>query len=199
MGNCFATPSVHYIVPPASATPAPPPAPVAPAAANVPVPVTAGAPAPRDANGPTNDICFQHILEAVYDAAMKAQTNVQMNHLHQFFWFFPPTSDGTHTARMMRLQVPTVEGEVREVEIPYFNLINQSQLAIHEIKIKTKLDMEMTVVPDVTAVHESLPQQTYYRIELIPGDKSTDLELVMKMEPPCEVMNRILHRFEARI
>lgn len=199
MGNCFGTPRVQYVV-------THPPNATIQQQTNVPPPTNAPQSnvgflnvAPRDANGPTNDICFQHILEAVYDAAMKAQTNVQMNHLHQFFWFFPPNSDGTHSARMLRINVPTADGDMREMDIPYFNLINQSQLAIHEIKIKTKLDMEMTVVPDVTAVHESLPQSTYYRIDLIPGDKSTDLELVMKMEPPCEVMQRILHKFEARL
>jgi hypothetical protein len=195
MGNCFTTPTIHYVTTPNTTNA---PIPITPIE-TITGAVTGQLPPPRDANGPTNDICFQHILEAVYDAAIKAQTNVQMNHLHQFFWFFPPNADGTHTARTMRIQVPTVDGEFREIDIPYFNLINQSQLAIHEIKIKTKLDMEMTVVPDVTAVHESLPQRTYYRIELIPGDKSTDLELVMKMEPPCEIMQRILHRFEARV
>lgn len=155
--------------------------------------------APRNSNGPTNDICFNHILEAVYDAALKAQTNVQMNHLHQFFWFFPQNADGSHSARMLRLRVPRNDGEDQDVNVPYFNLIQQSYMTIHEIKLKTKLDMEMTVVPDVSDVHESLPKATYYRIDLVPGDKSTDLELTMRIDPAPEAIQRILHRFDAKL
>jgi hypothetical protein len=77
--------------------------------------------------------------------------------------------------------------------------MEQSHLNIHEIKLKTKLDMEMTVMPDIAEIHESLPQRTYYRIDLVPGDKSTDLELTMKIQPPHEIIQRLLHKFETRI
>ncbi len=194
MGNCIRTPQIHYIAhqPPRNQTEF---------QQNINHPVTTiPTVAPRTPNGPTNDICFQHIIEAVYDACLKAQTNVQMNHLHQFFWFFPKEEGSdSHVARTLKLKIPQADGAIQELDVPYFNLINQTHLSIHEIKLKTKLDMEMTVMPDTSQIHESLPNNTYYRIDLIPGDKSTDLELTLKIDKPPEAIQRILHKFDARL
>lgn len=194
MGNCLRRPEAHYIGPTTTIRPLDlrtDPQPIATS-------IVSNA-APRNEMGPTNDICFQHLLESIYNASLKAMSNVQMNHLHQFFWYFPQDADGVHYPRTIPLKIPHGDGETRIVDVPFFTLVQHSHLAIHEIKLKTKLDMEMTVMPDVTEVHESLPQKTYYRIDLVPGDKSTDLEILIKLNDPPEVMNRLLHKFETRI
>lgn len=145
-------------------------------------------------------IYFQHILEAIYDAAIKAQMNVQINNLHQLFWFFPQDGDGTHRARTVRLKVPCPEGGERVIDIPIFTLVHHKHLTIHELKLKTKLDMEMSVAPyeDEDAALHHIKKKKYH-IELTPGDKSTDLEITMQLEEPMEVCQRILHKFESMI
>ena len=46
----------------------------------------AAAAVPEPEPAPDNvSLKFQHILEAIYDAATKAQTNVQLNNIHNLF------------------------------------------------------------------------------------------------------------------
>lgn len=146
-------------------------------------------------------IYFQHILEGIYDAAIKAQMNVQVNNLSNVFWFFPKDESGTHRARTVRMKIPSPDvGGEREIEVPIFTLVHQKHLTIHELKLRTKLDMEMTLAPyeERDTVLQGVNHKKYH-IELIPGDKSTDLEISMHIEQPMEVMQRILHKYEALI
>ncbi len=147
---------------------------------------------------------LQHIIESIYDAAVKAHNNVQINSLHTLFWLLPANEKGIHIPKCIPVQVPNDNDDGNPhkiVNIPIITLINQQNLNINELKIKTEVDMELESVPKVDNNNKNPYdiKKKDYCLRLVPGDKSTQIEMTIKMDPPLEIYNRILSKLEKQI
>lgn len=138
---------------------------------------------------------FQHILEGLYDAACKAQTTVQMNNVRGLLEMFPVAEDGVHVPKTIQLRM--ADGKVTDV--PLYTLINHKNLNIHELKIKTKLDVDMKKAPSLLERVRGLGHSKKYYMNIVPGKKDTMLEICMRLDDPPEMHNRILNHFETTI
>lgn len=136
---------------------------------------------------------LQHIIEAIYDAATKAQTNVQLNNLHNLFWMFPENEQGIHEPRKIPIKVND-----QVLDIPVFTLIHHKNLCIHELNIKTKLDINMNDTPFIKNEIKDVKNKKY-NMSIISGKSDTTIELNMKLEEPTEAYNRILKNFEMNL
>lgn len=136
---------------------------------------------------------LQHILEAIYDAATKAQTNVQLNNLHNLFWMFPENEEGVHEPRTIPIKVNN-----NIIDVPVFTLIHHKNLCIHELKIKTKLDIHMKDIPFIKNEIKDVKNKRY-EMHITPGKSDTAIELCMKIEEPTEAYNRMLKNFEMHL
>lgn len=146
---------------------------------------------------------LQHIIESIYDAAVKAHSNVQINNLHNLFWLLPVNENGIHVPKTIPIQIPTDTDDInskRVVNVPIITLINQQNLNISELKIKTEVDMELESVPkeDKKNCFYDITKKNY-SLRLVPGDKSTTIDMTIKMDPPLEIYNRILSKLEKQI
>ena len=152
-----------------------------------------------------NQIKLQHIIESIYDAAVKAHNNVQINNLHNLFWLLPTNEKGIHVPKCMPLQVPN-DGDgdqpYKVVNVPIITLMNQQNLNISEMKISTTVDMELESAPKQKENSSGCLydiKKKDYSLRLVPGDKSTSIEMTIKMDPPLEIYNRILGKLEKQI
>ncbi len=147
---------------------------------------------------------LQHIFESIYDAAVKAHNNVQINSLHTLFWLLPANELGIHIPKCIKVQVPNENDDgnpYKIVDVPIITLINQQNLNINELKIKTEIDMELESVPKVDNNNKNQYdiKKKDYSLRLVPGDKSTQIEMTIKMDQPLEIYNRILSKLEKQI
>jgi hypothetical protein len=148
---------------------------------------------------------LQHIIESIYDAAVKAHNNVQINSLHTLFWLLPANEHGVHIPKCIPIQVPddtNNDGNSHKiVNVPIITLINQQNLNINELKIKTEVDMELESIPKVDCNNQNPYniKKKDYSLRLVPGDKSTQIEMTIKMDPPLEIYNRILSKLEKQL
>ena len=155
----------------------------------------AAAAVPEPEPAPDNvSLKFQHILEAIYDAATKAQTNVQLNNIHNLFWMFPENAQGVHVPRTIPIQVE----DGRTLNVPVFTIVNHKNLCIHELHIKTKLDIQMSDAPKVASVLKSVKNKKY-DMNIFSGQHDTTIEFIMRVEEPTEAYNRLLRSFESKL
>lgn len=146
---------------------------------------------------------LQHVIESIYDAAVKAHNNVQINNLHNLFWLLPVNDRGIHVPKTIPIEIPNDQKDddsKRIVNVPIITLINQQNLNINELKIKTEVDMELECVPkeDKKKCFYDITKKNY-SLRLVPGDKSTIIDMTIKMDPPLEIYNRILSKLEKQI
>lgn len=133
------------------------------------------------------------LIEAIYDAAMKAQSNVQLSNLHNFLWLFPKDDAGTHTCRT----IPINMGNGKIVEIPVFSLLHHQNLSIHDLKIKTTLDIQMPTEPEVLDEISNIKNKKYsVKVNRTRKDKSdnTTIELNLKAQEPTEMYHRMFEK-----
>ena len=139
------------------------------------------------------NLVLQDVIEGIYDATMKAQSNVQLNNLQHLFWMFPKDEHGNHVARTVRLQVG--EGDIRDV--PIFTLLNHKNLCIHELKLKTSIDLQYDgkiEVNDPNSLSNTLSKLGVK--SNVNKDRETVIEICMKIEDAPEIYSRILQNFE---
>lgn len=152
-----------------------------------------------------NQIKLQHIIESIYDAAVKAHNNVQINNLHNIFWLLPTNEKGVHVPKCIPIQIPNDcddGNQYKVVNVPIITLMNQQNLNISEMKISTTVDMELESAPKQKDNSSSCLydiKKKDYSLRLVPGDKSTNIEMTIKMDPPLEIYNRILGKLEKQI
>jgi hypothetical protein len=142
------------------------------------------------------NLMLQDVIEGIYDATMKAQSNVQLNNLQHLFWMFPKDEHGNHVARTVRLQVG--EGDIRDV--PIFTLLNHKNLCIHELKLKTSIDLQYDGKIEVNEP-DSLTNTlcklgVRSSVNRDRDDRETVIEICMKIEDAPEIYSRILQNFE---
>lgn len=141
------------------------------------------------------NLMLQDVIEGIYDATMKAQSNVQLNNLQHLFWMFPKDEHGNHVPRTVRLQVG--EGDIRDV--PIFTLLNHKNLCIHELKLKTTIDLQYDgkiEVNDPDSLNSTLVKLGVRSNVSKDKDRETVIEICMKIEDAPEVYSRILQNFE---
>lgn len=149
-----------------------------------------------------NEMKLQHIIESIYDAAVKAHNNVQLNNLHNLFWLLPKNESGIHVPKCIPIEVPN-DSDTKEatkiINVPLITLVNQQNLNINELKITTKVDIELLTSPKSENCQILGLNKKDYSLNLVPGNKSTQIEMFIKMEPPLEVYSRILAKLEKQI
>lgn len=141
------------------------------------------------------NLMLQDVIEGIYDATMKAQSNVQLNNLQHLLWMFPKDEHGNHVARTVRLQVG--EGDIRDV--PIFTLLNHKNLCIHELKLKTSIDLQYDSkieVNDPNSLNNTLVKLGVKSNVNKDRDRETVIEICMKIDDAPEVYSRILQNFE---
>ena len=134
------------------------------------------------------------LIEAIYDAAMKAQSNVQINNLHNFLWLFPKDDAGTHTCRT----IPINMGDDKIMEVPVFSLLHHQNLSIHDLKIKTTLDIQMPTEPEVLDEILNIKNKKYsVKVNRTKNDKreNTTIELSLKAQEPTEMYHRMFEKY----
>ncbi len=132
---------------------------------------------------------LQHMIESIYDAAARAQANVQMNNLHNFLTLFPENEQGIRTPKAYQFHVNDAS-----VNVPLATLMNHQNLCISEIKITTKIGIELLDPPLTTD-----NSQTVYNLNLNQQDRSATLEIIIKEQDPIEAHTRILSRLEQNL
>jgi hypothetical protein len=141
------------------------------------------------------NIVLQDVIEGIYDATMKAQSNVQLNNIQHLLWMFPKDEHGNHVARTVRLQVG--EGDIRDV--PIFTLLNHKNLSIHELKLKTSIDLQYDGKIELNEPNSLSLSNTLCKLGVknnINKDRETVIEICMKIEDAPEIYSRILQNFE---
>lgn len=140
---------------------------------------------------------LKHVLEAIYDAAMKAQSNVQISNLHNFLWMFPADDNGIHTSRTIPLKL----NDDKIVNVPVFTLLQHKNLCINEVKVKTTLDMDILTKPQVIQEIRDIKDKRYnVKVESRCADQSnTTVEIHLKAEEPTEMYNRFLDNYQKAI
>lgn len=132
---------------------------------------------------------LQHMIESIYDAAARAQANVQMNNLHNFLTLFPENEQGVRTPKAYQFHVNDAS-----VNVPLAALMNHQNLCISEIKITTNIGIELLDPPLTTD-----NSQTMYNLNLNQQDRSATLEIIIKGQEPIEAHTRILSRLEQNL
>lgn len=147
------------------------------------------------------DPTLQHILEAIYDAAYKAQTNVQLNNLHNMFWMFPEReTDNVRIPKTIAFEIPNEEGTVKTVNIPIFAMVHQKHLTIDSLKIKTDCAIDLFASPSVKKQEHDIKNKKYQlKVSNNATNKTTNIEVFMKIEEPIEMYSRILHKLEQTV
>ncbi len=140
---------------------------------------------------------LQHIFESIYDAATKAHNNVQLNNLHHFFWLMPLNEHGVHVPRCIKIEIPTEEG-YKYMNVPIITLLNNRTVSMSELKIKTEVGMELASCKKNTTGCYNIIQKDY-SLKLTPGNKSTSIEMTIKLDEPLEMYNRILNKLEQNL
>jgi hypothetical protein len=132
---------------------------------------------------------LQHMIESIYDAAARAQANVQMNNIHNFLTLFPENEQGVRTPKACEFHVNDTL-----VNVPLAALMNHQNLCISEIKITTNIGIELLDPPLTTD-----NSRTVYNLNLNEQDKSATLEIIIKGQEPIEAHTRILSRLEQNL
>jgi Protein of unknown function (DUF2589) len=145
------------------------------------------------------NIALQDVIEGIYDATMKAQTNVQLNNLNHLFWMFPKDDNGVHKPRTVKLFID----ESGERDVPIFSLLNHKNLSIHELRVKTTLQMNMRqkpMVKDTEQVNEVKNKKYNVSVKSCTNtDTGTSIEILMRIEEPPDTYGRILDKLNKDI
>lgn len=133
---------------------------------------------------------LKHVIEAIYDAAMKAQANVQINNLHNFLWMFPQDENGVHTPRTIPIQFSGNE----VANVPVFTLLNHQNLCIQDLKIKTSLDIEVPTKPAVLNEIQDIKDKKYkVRVKRTKKD-NTSIEIHLMSTEPTDMYHRMFEK-----
>ena len=141
-----------------------------------------------------NQVKLQHIFESIYDAAVKAQNNVQLNNLHHLFWLLPLNEQNIHVPRTIKIQIPTEDG-YKHVNVPIITLMNQKSVCMSELKIKTEVGMQLISSTKSQNGCYNIFQKDY-SLKLTPGKKTTEIEMTIKLEEPLEMVNRLITKLQ---
>jgi hypothetical protein len=145
------------------------------------------------------NLMLQDIIEGIYDATMKAQSSVQLNNLNHLFWMFPKDANGVHTPRTVKMRI----NENTCIDVPIFTLLNHKNLCIHELRIKTTIDLRMDDTP-LTKLNKEVNElkKKKYRVGIktnVKKERATSIEICMKIEEPPDVYGRLLQHFEKNV
>jgi hypothetical protein len=147
---------------------------------------------PSSPETPSAQAELKHVIEAIYDAAMKAQSNVQISNLHNFLWLFPQDESGSHTSRTIPINV----GNGKVVEMPVFALLHHQNLCIHDLKVKTSLDINIPKRPEVINDILDIKNKKYsIKVNRTKKDNTT-IELHFKAQEPTEMYHRLFEKFQ---
>ncbi len=147
-------------------------------------PLPQATPSPHEAS-------LKHVIEAIYDAAMKAQASVQINNLHNFLWMFPQDENGIHSPRTIPIQFSSTN-EVANV--PVFTLLHHQNLCIHDLKIKTSLDIEVPTEPKVLNEIQDIKNKKYkVRVKRTKKDNTT-IEIHLTSTEPTDMYHRMFEK-----
>ena len=143
------------------------------------------------------EIKLQHLFESIYDAAIKAQDNVQLNNMHYIFSLIPQNEEGIHIAKTIKIRMP-IDGHIKDVDIPLITLLNPKSVSFSEMKIKTNINMNLLDIPNETIGHHEI-QKTEYELNIDNNNKNnlTNIEMIIKFDEPVEMYNRILNKYES--
>lgn len=175
-------PAVYLNVPEQQQTTAAPAPPSTPPTPN---------PSPQSQDPSSHQPNLKHVIEAIYDAAMKAQSNVQINNLNNFLWLFPPDDSGVHTARTIPVKF-TSEGTT--VDVPVFSLLHHQNLCIHDLKIKTSLEIDVPTKPETLNEIQHIKDKKYsVKVKRTKKDNTT-IHIHLKSTEPTEMYHRMFEK-----
>jgi hypothetical protein len=144
------------------------------------------------------EIKLQHLFESIYDAAIKAQDNVQLNNMHYIFSLIPQNEEGIHIAKTIKIRMP-IDGLVKDVDIPLITLLNPKSVSFSEMKIKTNINMNLLDIP-IEKIGQHEIQKTEYELNIDNNNNKnnlTNIEMIIKFDEPVEMYNRILSKYES--
>jgi hypothetical protein len=145
------------------------------------------------------NLMLQDIIEGIYDATMKAQSSVQLNNLNNLFWMFPKDENGVHAPRTVKMLID----ENTSINIPIFTLLNHKNLCIHELRLKTTVDLHMDDKPMMQLNKEvNQLKKKKYKVGVktnVKKERGTTIEICMKIEEPPEIYGRILQNLEKNL
>lgn len=122
---------------------------------------------------------------------MKAQANIQINNLHNFLWMFPQDENGVHTPRTIPIQFSSTN---KVANVPVFNLLHHHNLCIHDLKIKTSLDIEVPTEPKVMNEIQDIKNKKYkVKVKRTKKDNTT-IEIHLKSTEPTDMYHRMFEK-----
>ena len=139
------------------------------------------------------------ILEAMYDAVSKAQRNIRANNLHEINMYFPYNEvDEVYEPRMMRLRMPSVNGDDQIIDVPMYSLVHHHTLDIEEFKIRFKINLSTAAAlqqrNQAPGIH-GIQYKVSTDIKNVGKNKSksnlADIELKCRLAEPPEGLSRI--------
>lgn len=121
---------------------------------------------------------------------------MQINNLHNFLWMFPQDESGVHTPRTIPIQFGATNAAV---DVPVFTLLHHQNLCIHDLKIKTSLDIEVPAKPEVLNEIQDIKDKKY-RVKVKRTKKdNTTIEIHLKSTEPTDMYHRMFEKCQQAI
>lgn len=150
---------------------------------------------------------FGKLIEALYNAGIKAQENAQISHLQIFKQYFTDLdNDGIYEPKIIKVRVPNSD-EI--VKIPLFSLIHHNTLKIDNLNIKLKIKLNK-LVEDLT--HYKIKngnniKNEYKKTWNINIDDTltlykkqyVDVNVNLKYEDPTECIIKLMNKYNRSI
>ena len=112
-----------------------------------------------------NKPTFDTFIEALYDAGIKAQRNVQIANLYHLDWFFEDKDDnGVLEPRMIKIKVPSGKNDDKWnlINIPLISLINHNSIKINTMNVEFKINLgELTLTKHNKDINENHSHAKY--------------------------------------
>ncbi len=134
-----------------------------------------------------DELELQHLFESIYEAALKAQYNVQHTHLQNLIHLFPEGENGIHTPECVNV---CLSENSKPIRIPLATLMNHKTIGISTIKVKTSTGIKLVANDNI---------QKQYNLRLNQTDKTTDIEMVIQLDEPSETVHRMLSKMNTMI
>ena len=89
-------------------------------------------------------------------------------------------------------------GDDKIMEVPVFSLLHHQNPSIHDLKIKTTLDIQMPTEPEVLDEILNIKNKKYsVKVNRTKNDKreNTTIELSLKAQEPTEMYHRMFEKY----
>ena len=155
---------------------------------------------------------FDILIEALYDASLKAQRKVQQAHLQHLDWYFKSVEvEGEEVLepRVIKIKVPSTDDKSSEkwdiIEIPLISLVKHNHLKIQEIDIELNLNIGDLIYRTMTDKkckdhHYHKRKKHKWKIRVSPpiqnSNNCSKVKIKFSFDEPLEALSRLTEKYD---